>query len=167
MDFNKDETLEFKEILDSMSDINLKNAKITRYVSAIVYAVNNDGTCNLYIPPDTKNIITNVVNKSGELLGIGDSVEICTKNGKLNNAWIALKHGSSSTRLFENINVSNDATIEHELTVRDGYINNTHSARVDNSNSYPYHRIAYTGVRTASWVDNSIVLLLNPILAGK
>lgn len=166
MDFNKDETLEFKEILDSMSDNNLKNAKITKYVAAIIYAVNNDGTCNIYIPPDTKNIATNIPNKSGELLQIGDSVEVCTKNGKLNNAWIALKHGSSSTKLFDNINVANDATIGHDLTVvhnltvQDGYINNTHSARVDNSNSYPYHRIAYTGVRTTSWIDNSIVLLL-------
>ena len=166
MDFNKDETLEFKEILDSMSDNNLKNAKITKYVAAIIYAVNNDGTCNIYIPPDTKNIATNIPNKSGELLQIGDSVEVCTKNGKLNNAWIALKHGSSSTKLFDNINVANDATIGHDLTVshnltvQDGYINNTHSARVDNSNSYPYHRIAYTGIRTTSWVDNSIVLLL-------
>ena len=159
MDFNKDETLEFKEILDSMSDNNLKNAKITKYVAAIIYAVNNDGTCNIYIPPDTKNIATNIPNKSGELLQIGDSVEVCTKNGKLNNAWIALKHGSSSTKLFDNINVANDATIGNILTVN-GFINNTHVAFNGNSNSYPYHRVAYTGVRTTSWVDNSIILLL-------
>lgn len=96
MDLNKSEIAELKEIIDIMTQNSLKKAGITKYVSAIVYEVNSDGTCNLYIPPDVKNIVTNIPNKSGNTLNIGDSVELCTKNGKLNNSWIAVKHGADS-----------------------------------------------------------------------
>ena len=96
MDLNKNEIAELKSIIDAMTQSSLKKAGITKYVSAIVYEINSDGTCNLYIPPDVKNIVTNVANKSGNVLNIGDSVELCTKNGKLNNSWIAVKHGAES-----------------------------------------------------------------------
>lgn len=96
MDLNKSEIAELKSIIDAMTQSSLKKAGITKYVSAIVYEINSDGTCNLYIPPDVKNIVTNVANKSGNVLNIGDSVELCTKNGKLNNSWIAVKHGAES-----------------------------------------------------------------------
>lgn len=96
MDFSKNEIKKFKETIDDMIDINLQNAGITKYISAIVYAKNNDGTYNLYIPPDTTNIISNIYNKTGETLNIGDSVELCTKNGSVNNCWIAVKHGASA-----------------------------------------------------------------------
>lgn len=112
MDLNKNEIAELKSIIDAMSQNNLKNAGITKYISAIVYEVNSNGTCNLYIPPDTKNIVTSVPNKSGESLNIGDSVEICTKNGKMNNAWIAVKHGNSSgTPTYDNLNITNNLTV--------------------------------------------------------
>lgn len=39
-------------------------------------------------------------------------------------------------------------------------INNTFKISVGNRNNYPYHRIAYTPVRTGNYIDNSIVLLL-------
>jgi hypothetical protein len=39
-------------------------------------------------------------------------------------------------------------------------INNTFNISVGNTNNYPYHRIAYTPVRTGNYVDNSLVLLL-------
>ena len=94
MDLNKNEIAELKSIIDAMTQSSLKKAGIPKYVSAIVYGINSDGTCNLYIPPDVKNIVTNVANKSGNVLNIGDSVELCTKNGKLNNSWIAVKHGA-------------------------------------------------------------------------
>lgn len=112
MDLNKNEIAELKSIIDAMSQNNLKNAGITKYISAIVYEVNSNGTCNLYIPPDTKNIVTSIPNKSGESLNIGDSVEICTKNGKMNNAWIAVKHGNSSgTPTYDNLNITNNLTV--------------------------------------------------------
>ena len=39
-------------------------------------------------------------------------------------------------------------------------INNTFNISVGNTNNYPYHRIAYTPVRTGNYIDNSLVLLL-------
>ena len=39
-------------------------------------------------------------------------------------------------------------------------INNTFNISVGNRNNYPYHRIAYTPVRTGNYIDNSLVLLL-------
>lgn len=112
MNLNKNETEEFKEILDTISENTLNNAGITKYISAIVYEINENGSCNLYIPPDTKNIITGVPNKSGEYLHIGDSVEVCTKNGKMNNSWIAVKHGNSSgSPTYENLNIINDLNV--------------------------------------------------------
>lgn len=112
MNLNKNETEEFKEILDTISENTLNNAGITKYISAIVYEINENGSCNLYIPPDTKNIITGVPNKSGEYLHIGDSVEVCTKNGKMNNSWIAVKHGNSSgSPTYENLNIINNLNV--------------------------------------------------------
>lgn len=112
MNLNKNETEEFKKILDIISENTLNNAGITKYISAIVYEINENGSCNLYIPPDTKNIITGVPNKSGEYLHIGDSVEVCTKNGKMNNSWIAVKHGNSSgSPTYENLNIINDLNV--------------------------------------------------------
>ena len=94
MDFNKEEINDLKKTLDYMSDTSIKNAKITKFVSAIVSSgYDSSGRYNVYIPPDTTNILHNLVNKTGERLEIGDSVELCTKNGQLNNAWIAVKHG--------------------------------------------------------------------------
>lgn len=111
MDLNKNEIAELKSIIDAMTQSSLKKAGITKYVSAIVYEINSDGTCNLYIPPDVKNIVTNVANKSGNVLNIGDSVELCTKNGKLNNSWIAVKHGAESIASSAELNecISNGA----------------------------------------------------------
>ena len=39
-------------------------------------------------------------------------------------------------------------------------IDNTFNVSVGNTNNYPYHRIAYTPVRTGNYIDNSLVLLL-------
>lgn len=97
MDLNKNEIAELKSIIDAMTQSSLKKAGIPKYVSAIVYGINSDGTCNLYIPPDVKNIVTNVANKSGNVLNIGDSVELCAKNGCINNAWISIKHKTNNS----------------------------------------------------------------------
>ena len=59
--------------------------------------VNDDGTVNVTIPPDNSRFVNNVLNKSDESLSSGDSVELCTKNGRLSNSWVAIKHGKSSS----------------------------------------------------------------------
>lgn len=88
---------DFKEVIEKIVDTRLDNRGITKYISAIVYNVNDDGTVNVYIPPDVNHTISGVVNKSGEKLHEGDSVELCAKNGKTSNSWVAVKHGINSS----------------------------------------------------------------------
>lgn len=70
----------------------LKEQGVPMYVSAIVKDVNADGTVNLYLPPDIKNVITGKLNKTGEKLTPGDSVELLCKKGRLTDSWVAVKH---------------------------------------------------------------------------
>lgn len=83
----------FKKVIDDIVDANLTNKGMVKYVSAKVVGINSNGTVNVYIPPDNSNIVNGLANKSGESLSPGDSVELCTKNGSLKNAWISVKHG--------------------------------------------------------------------------
>jgi hypothetical protein len=85
----------FKKTIESLVDARIQKNGITHFVSAIVTSVNVDGSINVYLPPDTTNIISNLLNKTGEVLSAGDSVELCSKNGKINNSWVALKHGTN------------------------------------------------------------------------
>lgn len=88
---------QFKSVIEDIVKTEIKNAGITNYISAVVQAVNNDGTVDVYLPPNRSNLVTKLFNKTGEELNIGDSVEIATKSGSLSNAWIALKHGNTSS----------------------------------------------------------------------
>lgn len=86
---------QFKNVIEDIVDSTIDKKRISRYVSAIVESINVDGSINVYIPPDMNNKITGLLNKTNESLSIGDSVEICTKNGKVNNAWVSIKHGTN------------------------------------------------------------------------
>lgn len=105
MNFSKQEINEFKNIIESIIDIKIANKRIPSYVSAIVVDVDNQGLVTVFIPPETEKRVTGLLNKTGEILIEGDSVEIATKNGSLSNAWIAIKHGNSNT--VRNINTLN------------------------------------------------------------
>ena len=94
---NKDEAKVFKGVIEDIVNAQLAKYGITKYISAIVQSINSNGTVNVYIPPDETQTVSSLLNKTGEILNVGDSVEICTKNGKMNNAWIALKHGTNVT----------------------------------------------------------------------
>lgn len=83
----------FKKVIDDIVDTNLINKGITKYISAKVISINSNNTVNVYIPPDTTNVINGLANKTGELLYSGDSVELCAKNGSVKNSWVAVKHG--------------------------------------------------------------------------
>lgn len=89
------DTKEFKGVIEDIVETRMTKKGITKYVSAIVKKVNSDGSVNVYLPPDTEKLISNVLNKTGESLTVGDSVELCTKNGKTSNAWVSVKHGTN------------------------------------------------------------------------
>lgn len=95
MDFNTNEAKNFKSVIEDIVDSRLQKKALPSFVSAIIVKVNSDNTVNVVIPPDNTKHINNVLNKTGENLKIGDSIELCTKNGKLTNAWVAVKHGKS------------------------------------------------------------------------
>ena len=88
---------QFKKTIDEMVQDGIKKQRITNYITAKVSKVNQDGTFDVYFPPDVNSIKTGLLNKSHDTLLVGDTVEVCTKNGSLANAWIALRHGPSDT----------------------------------------------------------------------
>ena len=97
MDFDIKQIAEFKKVIEDIVDARLKSYGITSFVAAVVTKVNDDGTVNVTIPPDNSRFVNNVLNKSSESLSAGDSVELCTKNGRLSNSWVAIKHGKSTS----------------------------------------------------------------------
>lgn len=101
MDFNIKNTEIFKNIVEKIVDVRLQKKGITSFVAAKVTAVNSDGTVNVVIPPDNKRYVNNILNKTNEVLSVGDSVELNTKNGKLSNAWVALRHGNNPDGVLE------------------------------------------------------------------
>lgn len=108
MDFNARELAEFKKVIEDIVDARLQKYGITSFIAAIVTKVNDDGTVNVMIPPDNERFVNNVLNKSNESLSSGDSVELCTKNGKLSNAWVAIKHGNSGGSLADRVKYLED-----------------------------------------------------------
>lgn len=94
MNFDVKDIGNFKEVIEAIVDERLKRYGITSFIAAVVTQVNDDGTVNVVIPPTNNRYVNNVLNKSNETLNVGDSVELCTKNGRLSNSWVAVKHGN-------------------------------------------------------------------------
>jgi len=63
--------------------------------SAIVASINQNGTINVYIPPNNTKIFTNISNQTPFTLNPGDSVELMLKDGSFSNCWIVAKHQST------------------------------------------------------------------------
>ena len=80
MNIDLEYTSQFKSVIEDIVKTELKKNGITTYVSAIVQNINDNGTIDVYFPPNKKDIATGLLNKSGEELLIGDCVEITTKN---------------------------------------------------------------------------------------
>jgi len=94
MDFDLNYLAQYKSVIEEIVRAELKKQKIPTFISAIVHSVNQDGTVNVYLPPNKDNIVTKLLNKSGETLESNDSVEIMAKGGNLSNAWVMVKHGN-------------------------------------------------------------------------
>lgn len=81
-------------IINSIIEDKLKN--IVRIDSAIVKRVNDDGTADIYFPPENDVEFTSVSNQTPFALYPGDSVEVLIKNGSYSNCWIVAKHKVSN-----------------------------------------------------------------------
>lgn len=89
--------VQFKNVIEKIIDTELNKRGITKYISALVKGVNDNGTVNVCIPPNLDSIISGLLNKTGETLSEGDSVELCAKNGSVNNSWVAIKHKTNNS----------------------------------------------------------------------
>lgn len=88
---------QFKNVIEKIIDAELNKRGITKYISALVKGVNDNGTVNVCIPPNLDSIISGLLNKTGETLSEGDSVELCAKNGSVNNSWVSIKHKTNNS----------------------------------------------------------------------
>ena len=114
------DTKEFKGVIEDIVDARISKKGITKFVSAVVKTVNSNGSVDVYLPPDTEKIVSVVLNKTGERLSVGDSVELCTKNGKTSNAWVSVKHGTNLGNLVDEAScpVASGVTISNQPKVR-------------------------------------------------
>jgi len=74
---------------------------VPKFSGAIVDRVNEDGTVNIYFPPDSDIIFTNISNQTPFALAAGDSVELTLKNGSYSNCWVSAKHGTTNKPVTE------------------------------------------------------------------
>ena len=94
-DTNNSDAIAIKNVIQEIAQEEIKKFGFPTYKAAIVRKINEDGTVDCYLPPNEDNLVTGVLNKCGELLFVGDSVELETKNGSLTNCWVAIKHGTN------------------------------------------------------------------------
>ena len=90
---------EFLNMIDNCITERLKSQP--RLVSAVVSSVNEDGTINVYFPPNNDKIFTRIQNQSVYDLSEGDSVEMVLKDGTFNNCWVLAKHQSDKIRRIQ------------------------------------------------------------------
>lgn len=91
---SNDDVLSIKNVIQEIAKAEIQKCGLPTYKAAIVQKINEDGTVDVYLPPNQENLVTGILNKCGELLFVGDSVELATKNGSLTNCWVAIKHGT-------------------------------------------------------------------------
>jgi hypothetical protein len=58
---------------------------------AIVDSVNLDGTVNVMLPADDATVLTDKINKSGEVLIANDEVFLFSPYGRLDNSYVVWK----------------------------------------------------------------------------
>ena len=75
--------------------------------SAIIESVNEDGTVDIYFPPDIDKVFTRISNQTPYNLQIGDNVEVLLKNGSYSNCWVVAKHSAEKIQdIPKNLNAS-------------------------------------------------------------
>jgi hypothetical protein len=70
----------------------LKNANVASNYFATIVGVNDNGTYNILLAGG-ETTYTNLLNKTGEQLNIGDIVLIEALNGNIGNGYIKIKQG--------------------------------------------------------------------------
>lgn len=68
-------------------------AKLDRTSIGRINSVNNDGTVNLVVLPDTNTQVNNVLNGTAQTLKSGDLVVLYKINNNISNAFVITKYG--------------------------------------------------------------------------
>lgn len=80
--------------------------------SGIVKYVNDDGTVDVYFPPETEQVFTRISNQTPFQLNVGDGVEIALKNGSYSNCWVIAKHKASNSKYASTVQLEKDEKIQ-------------------------------------------------------
>lgn len=112
---------EFLKQIKSLIAAELKK-RAPRYVPAIISSVNINNTYDVYIPPDTNAVFTNIKNDSNQKnLQVGDNVFLLMPNGNATNCWISNKMKSNLTTNQNGTPVVYESTSnESPFIVQDG-----------------------------------------------
>ena len=78
-----------------------------------IFSINPDGTYNIVIPPDERNVVSNIKSISSETLFAGDYAYILKIKNRLNNSLILTRIGPATDTKSSNAsaNVSGGSTI--------------------------------------------------------
>lgn len=68
-------------------------AKLDKTSIGRINSVNNDGTVNLVVLPDTNTQVNNVLNGTAQTLKSGDLVVLYKINNNISNAFVITKYG--------------------------------------------------------------------------
>ena len=74
------DTKEFKSVIEDIVDAKMARKGITKFMSAVVKTVHEDGSVDVYLPPDKARTVSNVLNKTGENLYDRDTENILFPN---------------------------------------------------------------------------------------
>ena len=84
-------------IKQEIEKLDLGTASSCQLRSAVVSRINEDGTVNVYFPPNKNSEFTHISNQSIYELQVGDNVELILKDGSFSNCWVCAKHKTPTT----------------------------------------------------------------------
>lgn len=86
---------------------------IPQIKSAVIDSINEDGSINIFFPPNETKLFTRISNQSPFTLAPGDGVEIMLKNGSFDNCWIIAKHGITRADMSTQQNKTSNDTLKN------------------------------------------------------
>ena len=89
---------------------------IPQIKSAVIDSINEDGSINIFFPPNETKLFTRISNQSPFILSPGDGVEIMLKNGSFDNCWIIAKHGVTRADMSTQQNKTSNDTLKNTIT---------------------------------------------------
>lgn len=89
---------------------------IPQIKSAVIDSINEDGSINIFFPPNETKLFTRISNQSPFILSPGDGVEIMLKNGSFDNCWIIAKHGVTRADMSTQQNKTSNDTLKNTIS---------------------------------------------------